>query len=108
MQRTQQSFQSDQLINRSFCRFHDSPHLNHIQVDLWRRINQSIEHLLTFKELFQVEPILWPRLSYLETLSRSMTTGKIYVENYEFPEGGNMDVACKGTQPRISTCLLIP
>ena len=54
------------LTRRIFCRFHDSPRFNHIQVDLWERLNQSVAYLLSFKSLFDIDdplkPILGPCL----------------------------------------------
>ena len=89
-------FVSHLLITRNFCRFHDSSHFNHIQVDLWERICQSVDYLLTLKSLFHVDNLLRTIMGpCLETISRAMKAKYIVINGNMKDE--HVDISCVGT-----------
>jgi len=99
-------FLSNKLINRSFCRFHDSPHLNQIQVDLWGRINQSVDQLLNFRNLFRADKYLrHSALTCLDKMSLAMNTRRIFVEGGASTDDKHMEVSCIGNLPPYLRCI---
>jgi len=91
-------FLSDNLTARTFCRFHDSPHLNQIQLDLWERINRSTHYLLSLNNIFSGY-----KAACLDQISRAMKTSKIEVEVDNPAADQYRNTPCKGTMPR-TTC----
>jgi hypothetical protein len=101
-------FLSDKLISKNFCRFHDSPLFNHIQVDLWGRINQSVDHLLKFKNLFHVDDFLRHYAPLcLEKTSLAMKTGWIDVDGDRSVDDGHIHISCIGTLPPDFRCIYL-
>ena len=84
------------LINRTFCRLHDSPRFNHIQVDLWERIKRSIQYLSTLEHLFDVYRFLNQQVRpNMVHISEAIDTNQILVDGFGL-EPEVKDISCNG------------